>query len=1159
MKQTDLEKYFEGFEKSPRSLGEDKILEFWQENQIFEQSLKKPSPKGEYIFYEGPPTANGRPGIHHFLARIFKDAIPRYKTMRGYHVARKAGWDTHGLPVENQVEKALGLANKKEIEKYGVEKFNEACKESVWEYQSEWEAMTARMGYWLDMKDPYITYEPQYMESVWNILKTVDEKNLLFKDYKIIPWCPRCGTSLSSHELAQGYQDVKDISVTAAFKVTGSTVNFPENTFILAWTTTPWTLFGNVSLAVGNDINYVLVEDSTRESKHFILAEDRLSFAYPDQSSIKIVGTYKGSDLVGTKYQPLFPYAAEMIKDQTTPEQFSKAYTVYDADFVTTSDGTGVVHTAVMYGADDFELGTKLGLPKVHMVNPDGTYKEGLKDFTGRFVKDEQVTIDILKELTAYTGLFSKLKFEHSYPHCWRCSTPMIYYARDSWFIGMSQLAETLQTENEKINWNPSHIKEGRFGEWLRGLKDWGLSRERYWGTPLPIWESEEGGRITIGSLEELKTYSIKPIVDLVLIRHGFGTHLRDNIYCGDIKNDIAMLTEDGIQQIRDLAAKCGQAIQEADVIYVSPFKRTQETVKILQEILNLKQEVVIDDRLSELNFGTFNGKSVHDRDNYFNGDEFTKANPEGESLADVQKRVTAFLQEVEEKYAGKKVVVVSHDDTLALLEAVAQGIITRTPTLKFFEPGECRQITSTSLPLNHNGFIDLHKPYIDNIVLKKDGRTYTRVPEVIDVWFDSGAMPFAQHHAPFSGELTSTQYPADYITEGLDQTRGWFYTLLAIGCLMGKGTPYKNVICLGLLLDEKGQKMSKSKGNIVSPWKVMSGVGSDVARMWLYSVNQPGESKSFDMGLLQDLERKLFVIFENCLEFYKLSPDTQTAYNAQLLENATYLDKWLMAYMNSIKKTVTESLDAYDLFTATRAIRDCVTELSQWYVRRSREALKEEGVVGDATRHTYRNALRDIAVMLAPFTPFHAEKFFQDVKFENDPASVHLADWVIFNTDSSSDILNEMDQTRTVISEILKKRDEVKIKVRQPLASVTLNRSFNTELQELIKDEVNVKEIKADEGIFEALLDSELTQELIEEGIAREVTRAIQSMRKNNNLSPDDAFSVVLKESELTQKILTNYGEEITKKTKTNLSISSSVTEGETITTTLGDIVIQK
>ncbi|HEY1041212.1 MAG TPA: class I tRNA ligase family protein [Candidatus Paceibacterota bacterium] len=1159
MKQPDLSKYFEGFEKSKRSHDEENILNFWQENQIFEQSLKKPSPKGEYVFYEGPPTANGRPGIHHFLARSFKDAIPRYKTMQGYHVARKAGWDTHGLPVELQVEKALGLANKKEIEQYGVEKFNEACKESVWQYQSEWEAMTARMGYWIDMENPYITYETPYIESVWNILKTVDDKQLLFKDYKIIPWCPRCGTGLSSHELSQGYEDVKDISVTAAFKVTGSIVNLPENTSILAWTTTPWTLFGNVALAVGNTINYVLVQDSSRDNAHFIIAEDRLSFAYPDQSIIKVIGTYTGSELVGTKYQPLFPYAAEFIQSQTTPEQFSKAYTVYDADFVTTSDGTGVVHTAVMYGADDFDLGTKLGLPKVHMVNQDGTYKEGLKDFTGRFVKDEQVTIDILKELTVYNSLFSKLKYEHSYPHCWRCKTPVLYYARDSWFIRMSQLADTLQQENEKINWNPSHIKEGRFGEWLRGLKDWGLSRERYWGTPLPIWESEEGGRITVGSLEELKTYSTKPTVDLILIRHGFATHLRDGIFAGDRANDTATLTEEGIKQVQELANTCGDTIKSADVIFVSPFKRTQETITILQDALGLTQEVIVDDRLVEMNFGAFNGKKNSERDGYFDNDQYTKANPEGESLFDVQKRVTAFLKDVESQYAGKKVIVISHDDTLSLLCSVARGIVDKVPQIQYFNPAECRTVTSTNLPVSHDGFVDLHKPYIDNIVLKKNERIYTRVPEVIDVWFDSGSMPFAQQHAPFAGELTSAQYPADYITEGLDQTRGWFYTLLAIGCLMGKGSPYKNVICLGLLLDDKGQKMSKSKGNIVSPWKVMSGVGSDVARMWLYSVNQPGESKSFDMAMLQDLERKLFVIFENCLEFYKLSPDVQTSYNADLLKNASYLDKWLIAYMNTVKKMVTESLDAYDLFTATRTIRDCVTELSQWYVRRSREALKEEGVVGDATRHTYRNALRDIAIMLAPFTPFHAEKFFQDVKFENDPASVHLADWVIFNTDSSSDILNEMDQTRTVISEILKKRDEVKIKVRQPLASVTLNRSFNIELQELIKDEVNVKEIKVDENAFETTLDTNLTQELIEEGIAREITRAIQSMRKNNNLSPDDAFTVTLQDSELVQKILDTYGDDISKKTKTTLATAASITDSEKITTNLGDILIQK
>ena len=483
-------------EKSERAQNEEKILEFWQENNIFEKSLKKESPQGEFVFYEGPPTANGRPGIHHLLSRAFKDVIPRYKTMRGFHVRRKAGWDTHGLPVELEVERELGLKSKKEIEEYGIAKFNEKCKQSVWKYKTEWENFTERIGFWLDQENPYVTYYPEYIETLWWIVKQVYEKKLLYKDYKVVPWCPRCGTGLSSHELAQGYQDVKDLSVYTKFKLKNE-----KNTYVLAWTTTPWTLPGNVALAVGENIDYVKIKTSksseaskssksSKSSGEFlILAKERLSLI---EGEYEIVEKMKGKDLIGLQYEPLYNFVGENISGPEK-DKIKNAYKIYGADFVTTEEGTGVVHTAVMYGQDDFELGNKVGLPKYHLVNVDGTFKKEAGFLAGRFVRDEETAVEIIKDLAKRGLLYKKEKYTHSYPHCWRCKTPLIYFARDSWYIRMSSLRDKLIEVNNGIHWEPEHIKEGRFGEWLREVKDWAISRERYWGTPLPIWQCQIG------------------------------------------------------------------------------------------------------------------------------------------------------------------------------------------------------------------------------------------------------------------------------------------------------------------------------------------------------------------------------------------------------------------------------------------------------------------------------------------------------------------------------------------------------------------------------------------------------------------------------------------------------------------------------------------
>ena len=499
----------ENNKKSESAIREEKILQFWKENNIFEKSLEKEAPKGEFVFYEGPPTANGKPGIHHLEARAFKDAIPRYKTMRGYYVRRKAGWDTHGLPVELEVEKELGLKSKKEIEEFGIAEFNKRCKKSVWKYLDLWNVFTERIGFWVDQKDPYITYDKKYMESIWNVVKTIDDKKLIYKDYKVVPWCPRCGTALSSHEIAQGYKNVKDLSVYVKFKMKagqkyGEGKETKDTAYILAWTTTPWTLPGNVALAVGKDISYTALRVEGI-SELYIIATARVESVFKDQKIEIVHNDIKGKDLIGLEYEPLYPFLENNISEGEKTK-LEKAFKVYPANFVTTDDGTGVVHTAVMYGQDDFVLGTEIGLPKHHLVGLDGRFLPGASFLEGRFVRDEEVAIDIIKDLAHRGLLLKKEKYEHSYPHCCRCKTALIYYARDSWYVRMSSLRDDLVKENEKINWEPEHIKEGRFGEWLREVKDWAISRERYWGTPLPIWICETcKEKHVIGSIEDMK------------------------------------------------------------------------------------------------------------------------------------------------------------------------------------------------------------------------------------------------------------------------------------------------------------------------------------------------------------------------------------------------------------------------------------------------------------------------------------------------------------------------------------------------------------------------------------------------------------------------------------------------------------------------------
>ncbi len=1113
--------------KSERALAEEAVLAFWQENQIFEKSIKS-SPAGggkNFVFYEGPPTANAKPALHHLEARAFKDVIPRYKTMQGFRVERRAGWDTHGLPVELQIEKKLGLTSKKQIEEYGVAKFNKECKDSVFTYIKDWETFTDRIGYWVDKKNAYYTFDNNYIESLWNIIGKINDRGLLYKDYKVVPWCPRCGTGLSSHELAQGYEDVKDLSVYAKFKVVGE-----ENTYLLAWTTTPWTLPGNVALAVGKDIAYVKILVG---EEYYILAQERLSLILEQYT---ITQSYLGSELVGLKYEPLYPYLSELY---TNDEKLVNAYQVFLADFVTTTDGTGIVHTAVMYGQDDFELGTKVGLPKVHTVDEGGHFLQDMDFLSGRFVKDEEVAIDIIKDLAHRGLLFKKEKYEHSYPHCWRCKTPLIYYARDSWYIRMSELRPDLLKANEAINWQPEHIKEGRFGEWLREAKDWAFSRERYWGTPLPVWTDKDGKIEVVDSIAKLKSLTKKSGNSYRVIRHGEAEHNLTETW-SPIPGVNDALTEKGREQIKKVAEILKG---EVDIIVASPFNRGQESAKIIAEIIGIPStEIITEPRVGEWNIGSdFSGKPMED---YFivrnkAEDRYHFKHGDGESYADVFTRSAQFLYEIEKKYEDKRILVVTHGGSARAMELVARGfaydtLFTSTREYRNFDNAEMREINFVPLPHNEEYELDLHKPYIDEVELYKDGEKLTRVKEVVDVWFDSGSMPFAQSHYPFNKELL---YPANFISEAIDQTRGWFYTMLAVGVLMEMGSPYKNVICLGHLLDKDGRKMSKSIGNIVEPFEQMDKFGVDAVRWWMYSVNGAGESKNYDEKSVAEINNKVFNLFGNVLSFYELYRDKNL--EAELPKSENVLDEWIIARLNKVVTEVTKSLDSYDLFKPTRALQDFIGDLSTWYLRRSRDRIKDGNK--DAKQTLY-HVLKTTSQLMAPFAPFFSENVWQKLKNDKDEESVHLSTWPKAG-EIKKDIVEEMEKVRALVTKGLELRQKAGIKIRQPLESFSIEEKDLKDYQDIIKEELNVKKILHGE----LALDTELTPKLKTEGIARELIRAIQDMRKQKGLKPEDVIELTIGTNDEGKKAVKEFEKDI-KKTVGAKSLEIHEDSGEVI-----------
>ncbi|MEY8336569.1 isoleucine--tRNA ligase [Lachnospiraceae bacterium 62-35] len=995
---------------------EKKVEQFWKDEEIFKKSIESRKKGETYMFYDGPPTANGKPHIGHVLTRVIKDMIPRYRTMKGYMVPRKAGWDTHGLPVELEVERMLGLDGKEQIEEYGLEPFIAHCKESVWKYKGMWEDFSSTVGFWADMDDPYVTYHNSFIESEWWALKRIWEKGLLYKGFKIVPYCPRCGTPLSSHEVAQGYKDVKERSAIARFKCKG------EEAYILAWTTTPWTLPSNVALCVNPIETYVKV--TMREDGTVYYMAEALLDTVLGEDTYEINERYTGKDLEYKEYEPLFDCAVS-----TCEKQHKKAFYVTCDSYVTLTDGTGVVHIAPAFGEDDSKVGRIYGLPFVQLVDTKGEMTEETP-WAGVFVKKADPLI--LKALEEKGLLFSAPSFEHSYPHCWRCDTPLIYYARESWFIKMTAVKEDLIRNNNTINWIPESIGKGRFGDWLENVQDWGISRNRYWGTPLNIWECECGKQHSIGSIEELK-----------------------------------------------------------------------------------------------------------------------KMSP------------------------------------------------------------DC--------PEN----IELHRPFIDNVTITcpECGKQMHRVPEVIDCWFDSGAMPFAQHHYPFENkELFEAQFPADFISEAVDQTRGWFYSLLAISTLIFNQAPYKNVIVLGHVQDENGQKMSKTKGNAVDPFDALAQYGADAIRWYFYVNSAPWLPNRFHGKAVMEGQRKFMGTLWNTYAFFVLYGNIDqfdaTKYTLEY-DKLPVMDKWLLSKLNSVVKAVDDNLTEYRIPEAARALQEFVDDMSNWYVRRSRERFWAKGMEQDKINAymTLYTALVTISKAAAPMIPFMTEDIYQNLVRKIDkaaPESIHLCEFPKVHEEMiDKDLEEKMDEVLKIVVMGRAARNTANIKNRQPIGRMFVKApsALPKFYQKIIEDELNVKAVEFTDDVREftsytfkpqlktvgpkygkqlgnikkalaeidgneamdtlnetglltftfdgvrvelakedllidmaqtegfvsegdntvtVVLDTNLTPELVEEGFVREIISKVQTMRKEAGFEVMDHICLYQNENDRIAKILKAHGDEI-------------------------------
>ncbi len=1138
---------------------EEEILKFWEENKIFEKSLEKEAPKGDFVFYDGPPFANGLPHYGHILASIIKDAVPRYKTMRGYRVPRRWGWDCHGLPVENLIETELNLKSKKDIEKFGIEKFNKRAEKSVLRYADEWKKIIPAIGRWVDMKRDYRTMDWKYTESVWWAFKTLYDKSLVYEGYKSMHICPRCETTLSNFEVTQGYKEIKDISVIVKFKLESE-----PNTFILAWTTTPWTLPGNVALAVNPDIEYVKIKIG---DDYYILAKNRLEAV---RGEYEIIEEFKGKDLVGKKYKPLFPYYA----NGNNLKNRENGWKIYGADFVTIEEGTGVVHIAPAFGEDDMEIGKKHNLPFIQHIGMDGKFKPEVRDFAGLPVKPKEkpqaTDIEIIKWLDKNNKLFLKKSFVHSYPFCWRCDTPLLNYAASSWFVRVTEIKERMIKNNKKINWVPSHLKEGRFGKWLEGARDWAISRSRFWGAPLPVWKCENCGKIKpAGSIDDIKKFEIKSGNSYFVMRHGEAENNTVDLVSSNPENsEKYSLTERGRVEVIKAVEKLKD--DKIDIIFTSDFCRTRETAMLAAEKLGLsKENVVIDERLREINTGIFDGRNLKEYHDFFSSleEKFYKNPPKGENLNELKKRMGDFIYDIETKYKRKNILIVSHEYSIWLLCAAVDGmnekmsIEIKENKDDFIKTGQIMKINFAPLPHDENYVLDLHRPYIDKIKFDCDcGGKAKRVPEVFDCWFESGSMPYGQAHYPFEQkEEFEKNFSAEFIAEGVDQTRGWFYTLLALSTALFNETAYKNVIVNGIILAENGQKMSKRLKNYPDPMYIVEKYGADALRYYLLSSPAVhAESLNFSEKGVDDVNKKVISKIRNVISFYKMYADKPSARLATPPPSGdrNILDEWILARLGELGGEITAAMDNYELDKAVRPIGEFVDDLSNWYIRRSRGRFKDGSEDGQSAAATTRYVMLELAKLIAPFAPFVAEEIYQDLKGEEMEKSVHLKNWPAAKrvTSEEQNLLEEMKNVRRIVAFGLEERAKAKIRVRQPLSSLKLkikNKKLknNKKSLNLIKDEVNVKEVIFNENMENEIeLDIEITPELKQEGMARELTRDIQELRKKEGLTPQQKIKLIIETDSEGEKLTDNFMEGIKKATNSSTVKFSQVPEGEEI-----------
>ncbi|MEZ4195019.1 MAG: class I tRNA ligase family protein [Candidatus Paceibacterota bacterium] len=1134
--------------KSDVSLREEAIQKFWDENDIFNKSLHAPAgaePKGDFVFYDGPPFATGTPHYGHILAGTIKDAIPRFWTMNGFRVRRKWGWDCHGLPLENLIEKKLGLANKRDIEEYGVKNFNEQAREAVLEYRDDWKKVVPRMGRWADMEDDYKTMDSTYTESVWWVFKSLYEKGLVYEGFKSMHLCPRCGTTLSNFEVNQGYKDIKDIAVTVKLPLLDDAGN-KTDTALLVWTTTPWTLPGNMAAAVNKDFDYVKVKVKAEAGEeNLLLAKGRL--AQLGDLAYEVVEEIKGSELVGRKYEPPFDYFKHDERVLT-----DWVWTIFHADYVELGEeGTGAVHLAPAYGEDDMVLAKAEGVPIVHHVDYEGRFMDFVTDFAGKLVKPKDdddagvshldADIEIVRALNASGKLFKKENITHSYPHCWRDDTPLLNYATTSWFVEVTKIKDELVEANNKVKWVPEHVGSNRFGRWLEGARDWAISRQRYWGAPLPIWRNPKTQEYKVfGSLAELQEYVPKSGNTYVLMRHGeTGSNLEHKI---SLKPDgVDPLTSRGVEQVTEAVKNLDQKI---DLIIHTGFERTRETAEIVAKILNLTPEAVIcEPRLGEIKMPEdMQGKIWSEYDALFPEwtDRYTKKIEGYENRLDVRRRSGEWLFETDAKYKNKTILVVGHGCSILELESIFAATDEKTAeevyeSRQYYKNAQTEEYKLNKFPHNDDYLLDYHRPYIDDFELvDTDGVKLVRVPEVFDCWFESGSMPYGQQHYPFENKANFEKeyFPAQFIAEGLDQTRGWFYSLIVLGTALFGKSPYENVIVNGLVLAEDGKKMSKSLRNYPDPMELADRVGVDAMRYYLLSAPiMRGEDLAFSEKEVLELQRKNIGRLHNVLAMYEMFADGTEV----VADSKNILDRWIVSRLNQLVKESTEGYQNYELDKATRPIADFIDDVSVWYLRRSRERLKgDDAEDKKLALGTLRYILRELAKVMAPAMPFYAEYLWRVVRNENEVESVHLTAWPE-GGEIVSELIVSMTSVRSFANMGLKLRTQKNIGLKQPLKQFIIGDSFVApknweECAGILADELNVKEVVLRPELEGVSFDFDITPELKLEGEAREFIRAVQERRKAEGFAPQDEIELIIDTDEAGRHLVETHQATITK-----------------------------